>query len=140
MLEGGFEGTVDGKGRIVLPAKLRNNIGEAFHIMKGFGGYVAIYPEENYSQMVGELMNMKKSSDEYLSLARYLLGSSFEGEADANGRVLIPTVLRKFAGLEKEIVILGAGDHAEIWDSEKFQENLIKSTDSLSESKASMNY
>ena len=95
MLTGGFEGVVDAKSRVVLPSKLRNELGEKFHLMIGFDSYVAIYPEENYNEMLTQLMSMKKSSEEYLALGRYLLGNSFDGELDSAGRVLLPNVLRK---------------------------------------------
>ncbi len=122
MLYGGFDSTLDAKGRVVLPTKLRNELGNNFHLMKGFGEYVAIFPDENYQKMLGELMNMKKSSNEYLFLARHLLGSASDGELDGNGRVLISPVLRKHAQLEKEVHIIGVGDHIEIWNSAVYAE------------------
>ncbi len=140
MLYGGFDSTLDAKGRVVLPTKLRNELGNDFHLMKGFGEYVAIFPSENYEKMLGELMNMKKSSDEYLYLARHLLGSAFDGELDGNGRVLIPPVLRKFAKLEKEIHIIGVGDHIEIWNSEIYAQNSIMSADMVEKAREVITY
>lgn len=140
MLYGGFDSTLDAKGRVVLPTKLRNELGTDFHLMKGFGEYVAIFPNENYEKMLGELMNMKKSSNEYLSLARHLLGSAFDGELDGNGRVLIPPVLRKFAKLEKEVHIIGVGDHIEIWNSEIYAENSTMSADMVEKAREVITY
>ncbi|MBO4325879.1 MAG: division/cell wall cluster transcriptional repressor MraZ [Clostridia bacterium] len=140
MLIGGFEGVVDAKSRVVLPSKLRSDLGEKFHLMIGFDSYVAIYPEENFSEMLKQLMSMKKSSDEYLALSRYLLGNSYDGELDSAGRVLIPGVLRKFAKLEKDVHIMGVGDHIEIWDSQTYQNNQILSAELVQEARKLMEY
>ncbi len=140
MLTGGFEGVVDVKSRVVLPSKLRNELGEKFHLMMGFDTYVAIYPEENFNEMLSQLMQMKKSSDEYLVLGRYLLGNAYDGELDTAGRVLIPAVLKKFARLDKEVHIMGVGDHIEIWDSETYQNNQVLSAEMVQEARKLMNY
>lgn len=140
MLTGGFEGVVDAKSRVVLPSKLRNELGEKFHLMMGFDRYVAIYPEENYNEMLAQLMNMKKSSDEYLVLSRFLLGNAYDGELDSAGRVLVPAVLRKHAKLEKEVHIMGVGDHIEIWDADLYQDNQLLSSDAVQEARKLMNY
>lgn len=108
--------------------------------MIGFDSYVAIYPEENFSEMLKQLMSMKKSSDEYLALSRYLLGNSYDGELDSAGRVLIPGVLRKFAKLEKDVHIMGVGDHIEIWDSQTYQNNQILSAELVQEARKLMEY
>lgn len=140
MLTGGFEGVVDAKSRVVLPSKLRNELGEKFHLMIGFDSYIAIYPEENYNEMLTQLMSMKKSSEEYLALGRYLLGNSFDGELDSAGRVLLPNVLRKFAKIEKDVHIMGVGDHIEIWDSETYQNNQLLSAEMVQEARKLMTY
>ena len=140
MLIGGFEGVVDAKSRVVLPSKLRSDLGEKFHLMIGFDSYVAIYPDEYFDEMVGQLLSMKKSSDEYLALSRYLLGNSYDGELDSAGRVLIPGVLRKFAKLEKDVHIMGVGDHIEIWDSQTYQNNQILSAELVQEARKLMEY
>ena len=140
MLTGGFEVVVDAKSRVVLPSKLRGDLGEKFHLMMGYDRYVAIYPEENYQAMLSELMKMKKSSEEYLVLARFLLGNAFDGELDSAGRVLIPGVLKKHAALDKEVHIMGVGDHIEIWDSEMYQNNQLLTADGVQEARKLMNY
>ena len=127
MLYGGFDSTLDAKGRVVLPTKLRNELCTDFQLMKGFGEYVAIYPAENYQKMLDEMMLMKKSSAEYLAFARHVLGSSHDGEIDGNGRVRIPAELRKESKLEKSVRIIGVGDHIEIWDSELYAQNTLMS-------------
>ena len=140
LLNGGFEGAVDAKSRVVLPSKLRNELGDKFHLMIGFDSYVAIYPDETFDEMVNQLLSMKKSSEEYLTLARYLLGNSFDGELDSAGRVLIPGVLKKFAKLDKDVHIMGVGDHIEIWDSETYQNKQILSSGLVQEARKLMNY
>ena len=140
MLTGGFEGVIDAKSRVVLPSKLRSALGDDFHLMMGFGPYVAIYPQENYEEMLSQLMSMKKSSNEYLTLGRYLLGNAFDGDLDSAGRVLIPPVLRKHGDLEKEVRIMGVGDHIEIWSKENYEKNCILSEESLNDARQLMNY
>ncbi len=140
MLAGGFEGVVDAKSRVVLPAKLRSELGDKFHLMMGFDNYVAIYPEESFNEMLTQLLSMKKSSDQYLVLGRFLLGNSYDGELDSAGRVLIPAVLKKYAKLEKDVHIMGVGDHIEIWDSETYREKTLMSAEMLQEARDLMNY
>jgi MraZ protein len=140
VLTGGFEGVVDAKSRVVLPSKLRGELGEKFHLMMGFDSYVAIYPEENYEAMLSELMKMKKSSDEYLVLSRFLLGNAFDGELDSAGRVLVPGVLKKHAALDKEVHIMGVGDHIEIWDSDTYQKTQLLDAEKVEEARKLMNY
>jgi MraZ protein len=127
VLYGGFDSTLDAKGRVVLPTKLRNELGTDFQLMMGFGEYVAIFPAENYKKMLDEMMLMKKSSAEYLAFARHVLGSAHDGEIDGNGRVRIPAELRKESKLEKSVRIIGVGDHIEIWDSELYAQNTLMS-------------
>jgi MraZ protein len=90
--------------------------------------------------MLTQLMSMKKSSEEYLALGRYLLGNSFDGELDSAGRVLLPNVLRKFAKIEKDVHIMGVGDHIEIWDSETYQNNQLLSAEMVQEARKLMTY
>ena len=140
MLYGGFNGVLDAKSRVVLPSKLRAELGDEFHLMVGFDSYVAIYPKEQFDEMLKQLLAMKKSSDEYLVLGRYLLGNSYDGELDSAGRVLIPQLLRDHANLQKDVRILGVGDHIEIWDLDTYEKNRIKNAEAVDKARREMNY
>ncbi len=121
MLMGEFEHSVDTKGRLFMPARLREDLGKAFVITKGVDGCIDVYPLDAWERLktsfAQKIMPKKKERD----VARFLFGSSVEVEPDKQGRILLPANLRKHAGLGATATIIGTGSKAEIWDTEKYQ-------------------
>lgn len=122
MLYGGYDHTIDKKGRIAIPAKLRDEFGESFMICKGIYGKkcICVYPNEQWDRLVekiGQLPSAKSSV-----VKRYLYDGAFNVEFDAQGRILIPAVLREHAGLETEAHIIGVDTNLEIWNNELWRE------------------
>lgn len=101
-----------------MPAKLREELGDRFTVTKGLDGCLAIYPEKEWEGLEERIRSlpMSKSRD----LQRFFFSAAFDAEMDAQGRILLPVNLREFAGLSKETTIIGASNHAEIWDSAKW--------------------
>lgn len=112
--------TIDTKGRMVIPAKFREELGENFILMRGFDLCVNIYPKERFDKLKDSFLQMKTSDESYRITSRRLLGSVQEAEIDAQGRLSISQPLREFAKLKKDIHVLGTGDHIELWDKDEY--------------------
>ncbi len=123
MFIGEYEHSVDVKGRVIMPAKLRDDIGEKFILTKGLDGCLFAYSNtewENFEEKLKTLPLTNKNAREFV---RFFLSGAIECEIDKQGRFLIPSNLRDYAKLEKEIVILGVGTRIEIWDKETWQKD-----------------
>lgn len=120
MLNGTFYQSMDAKGRMSFPNKLREIIGESFVITKGLTGCLFVYSQEDFEKLAEKLSDMPMAKA--LTVQRFFMASSTNVDADKQGRILVPQPLREFAGLEKEIVVAGVSDRAEIWDKAKWDE------------------
>lgn len=127
-MKGEYKHSIDAKGRLAIPAKLRDELGERFTVTKGLDGCLAIYPEREWEGLEERIraLPMSKSRD----LQRFFFSAAFDAELDAQGRILLPANLRQYAALVKEATIIGASNHAEIWDSAKWIEYNNGITDS----------
>ena len=122
MFFGYYSHSLDEKGRLVIPRKMREDLGIKIFIMKGFDGALAIYQEEAFSQVVEELKKysfLKKENRNYL---RIKLASIVDLEVDKMGRIQIPSMILAKYHINKDVVVLGAGDHIEVWDKDKYEE------------------
>lgn len=119
---GTFEHGLDAKGRVIFPAKLREDLGESFVVTLGLDGCLFAYPMEQWEDFVNRLKELP-GTKEARKLQRYFLAGAAPCEADKQGRVLIPANLREKAGLSKEIVFVGVLQKIEIWSKERWEEN-----------------
>ena len=121
MLYGGYDHTIDKKGRIAIPAKLRDAFGETFMIAKGIFGKncLCVYSNDQWAALVEKIGNLPSAKSSVVK--RYLYEGAFEVEFDAQGRILIPAALREFASLETEAHIIGVDTNLEIWNKELWQ-------------------
>ena len=120
MFMGEYNHTIDTKGRMIIPAKIREQLGEVCIVTKGLDNCLAIYPEEAWKKISTALQSQSSTKASVRALKRFVFGSAAELEYDKQGRVLIPVPLREYASLDKQAVIVGAGDHVEIWSREKY--------------------
>lgn len=118
MFRGEYYHNIDAKGRVIVPVKLRNALGESFYISKEIGGCLSIYTPDKWEALEEKLNTLPTTDPKALALRRFKLSSALECEPDANGRIMIPQNLREYAGLKKEIVTIGNGDRVEIWDKD----------------------
>ena len=116
MLLGEFNHNIDEKGRLIIPAKLREDLGDSFVICNGLEGCLFVYSQEEWNKFVAELESLPRMNKDARIFKRYFFGSASEGSFDKQGRVLVPPSLRKNAHLEKEVVLVGVQDRVEIWD------------------------
>lgn len=133
MLLGEYEHTIDAKGRIAMPAKLREALGTRFMITKGLDGCLFVYDEEEWQLLEQKLAALPMSRKTARDFTRFLFGGAFEAECDRQGRVLLPPNLRRYAQLVKDAVIVGVGNHAEIWDAAKWQQYNEESAEDVGE-------
>ena len=124
MYFGNYEHSLDDKGRLLIPSKLREGLkaDSSLYILKGFEGCLSVYNESEFLKLTKECESIsfnKKNSRDYL---RLVLSSVVELSIDKVGRIQLPSqTLNKF-NIKKEVVIIGVGDHFEIWDLKKFNE------------------
>ena len=120
MFMGEYNHTIDTKGRMIIPAKIREQLGDLCIVTKGLDNCLAIYTAEAWKKISTALQSQSSTKASVRALKRFVFGSAAELEYDKQGRVLIPVPLREYASLDKQAVIVGAGDHVEIWSREKY--------------------
>lgn len=114
-MTGTYEHTIDAKGRLFIPAKLREELGDTFYLAVGVDACLAIYPLETWKRFTEKFASLPMSQSKAM---RPLFANAAKCELDGQGRIVIPQKLRKYAGLEKEAVIIGVNDRAEIWSAD----------------------
>lgn len=119
MFIGEYNHTIDTKGRLIVPLKFREQLGETFVITKGNDGCLSIYTNEAWETFLEKITTLpgNKNSRDFV---RYFVSSAEVVETDKQGRILVPAGLREHAGLEKDIVLAGAIDKIEVWDKERW--------------------
>lgn len=122
MLTGSYEHKLDSKGRIVLPARFRGELGNSVVATVGFEGCAVLYPISNWKNFENKLDTLSQFKRATRDLKRAFYSNAKEQEIDANGRVIIPAELREYARIDQDITIVGVQDHLEIWPSEKWKE------------------
>ncbi len=120
MFIGEYNHTIDAKGRLIVPAKYRDNLGEHFYVMKGYDDCLFVYGEEDFKALGDQIRALPLSNKASRAISRFFLGSAQESEFDKQGRILIAAPLREHAGLEKDVVLVGVGNHIEIWSKERY--------------------
>lgn len=122
MFMGEYNHSIDTKGRIIVPAKFREQLGEEFVVTQGLDGCLFVYPNNEWESFVSELKNLP-GSKEARQLQRYFMAGAASIEVDKQGRILIPSKLREQAQLEKDIVFVGVLNKIEIWSKERWEAN-----------------
>ncbi len=114
---GKYRHSVDPKGRLFVPAKLREELGEAFYVTLGLNKCLTVYTQASWESFEEKYNNVPIS--QYGAL-RFLLANMVKCEPDKQGRFLLPQELRDYAGITQNVVFIGQGSHAEIWDAEAY--------------------
>ncbi|MGB8455761.1 MAG: division/cell wall cluster transcriptional repressor MraZ [Anaerocolumna sp.] len=122
MFMGEYNHSIDTKGRIIIPSKFRESLGDEFVVTQGLDGCLFVYPNDEWMNFVTQLKNLP-GSKEARQLQRYFMAGAATCEVDKQGRILIPNKLREQAGLEKDIVFVGVLSKIEIWSKEKWESN-----------------
>ena len=131
-LMGSYQHNIDAKGRLTVPVKLREQLGDSFYLTKGIDGCIFVYPEKEWEMFLEELCS--KPISQAAALQRHFIANSALVETDSMGRILIPKNLRDYACLEKDTMFLGVGKRAEIWSAQKLEEiNSLQTQESIME-------
>ena len=132
MLLGSSNNRIDGKGRLVMPAKFRSEIGETVYCTLSRNHSLAVYSMDEWKPYYQKIQALP-STEEALKLKRFLLSNAEKLPIDGQGRILIPESLRKYAGLVDQVVVNGAGDHLEIWNSENWSAYNVENLENFDE-------
>ena len=123
MFMGKYNHTIDPKGRLSIPSKYRDILGDEFVVSKGMDGCLFVYAIEDWKTFEEKLASLPLINVEARQFARFFLSGAQYVTVDKQGRILMPQDLREFAGLEKDVVLAGMGGRMEIWSLEKWNEN-----------------
>ena len=113
---------LDAKNRMRIPAKLREELGSNYSITVGTGKCLYVYTEEQMQKVKATLTNINPYREKQLKAARYILYNTWEAEEDKQGRILLPENLRKYAEIEKNVIVFKGPNCVEIWSEEVWNE------------------
>ena len=121
MLIGEYEHSLDVKGRLILPAKIREDMGDKFIVTKGLDGCLSGFSQNEWTNFEEKLKTLPLTNKNARDFVRFFLSGATECEIDKQGRFLIAGNLREYASLEKDAIIIGVGTRIEIWNREKWK-------------------
>lgn len=116
-----YNHTIDAKGRLIIPSKFREVLGEEFVVSKGMDGCLFVYANDDWDAFEQKLTSLPLINKEARQFARFFLAGAAQVELDKQGRILLPAALREFAGLDKDVVLVGVGSRIEIWSKDKYE-------------------
>jgi MraZ protein len=128
MLIGEYNHTLDQKGRVIVPSRFREELGDIFVITRGMDNCLFLYPSYEWKNLENKLKSLPFNKAETRAFMRMFFSGASEVEIDKQGRVLIPPLLREHSHLKKDVVFLGVSNRAEIWSKEIWEEYSNKSS------------
>ena len=128
---GTYQHSLDSKNRLLVPSKLKALLTSTVYIMKGLDGCLSLYDANSFESYVEKLQKLSFNRSKEREFIRTILSSVVEMEADKVGRIQLPTAIVKKYNIEKEVVVIGVGDHVEIWNQTKWNEYIEKSDSDL---------
>ena len=123
MFMGEYSHTIDRKGRLIVPSKFRESLGDEFVVTKGLDGCLFVYSQEEWTNIEEKFKQVSLTTKDARKFSRFFFAGAATVEVDKQGRILLPSVLREFAGLEKDIVSVGVLSRIEILSKDKWQES-----------------
>ena len=133
MFLGTYEPKLDDKGRVILPARFREDMEGGIVLTRGQEHCIYAFPAQEFEQMTVELRRAPLSSKQARDYIRVLLSGAYKEVPDKQGRITLPPDLRKYAGLDLELTVIGAGSRAEIWNSQAWNDYLSVQEDVFSQ-------
>ena len=133
MFIGEYHHTIDEKGRMIIPAKFREELGNNFIVTRGIENCLFIYSEENWAKITNKLNSLPFTQKDARTFNRFFLSGATEVELDKQGRANISSPLIQYANLMKDCVIIGAGDRLEIWSQEAWEDMFNSTKDNMSD-------
>ncbi len=121
MFYGEYQHTVDPKGRVIVPSKFREGLGEKFIVTKGLDSCLFAYSMDEWTSLENKLKTLPFTDKDVRAFIRFFFSGATECELDKQGRILIPQNLREYASLEKDIFIIGVSSRVEIWNKTNWE-------------------
>ena len=135
MFMGEYNHTIDTKGRLIIPSKFREELGDEFVVTKGLDGCLFVFPNQAWQEFEEKLRALPLTNKSARQFSRFFVAGATPCELDKQGRILVPQTLREFAGLDKDVVLTGNLNRIEVWSKEKWSENCnYDDMDSIAES------
>jgi MraZ protein len=122
MFMGEYNHTIDTKGRVIVPSKFRETLGDEFVVTKGLDGCLFVYDNQEWTAFEEKLKALPITNKDARAFVRFFLAGAAGVEVDKQGRILLPASLREFAALEKDVVLIGVGSRIEIWSRERWED------------------
>lgn len=123
MFMGEYNHTIDTKGRLIIPSKFREQLGDEFIVTKGLDGCLFVFPKNEWQLFEEKLRTLPLTQKSARKFTRFFVAGATECEVDKQGRILLPQTLREFAELEKDVVLSGNLNRIEIWSKANWAEN-----------------
>lgn len=133
MFIGEYHHTIDDKGRIIVPAKFRDELGSSFVVTRGIESCLFVYPNKNWNQICEKLNSLPFTRKDARIFNRFFMSGATNVELDKQGRINIAAPLINHANLTKDCVIIGTGDRLEIWSKEDWDSFFNSNKDSMSD-------
>lgn len=133
MFIGEYHHTIDEKGRIIIPAKFREELGDNFIITRGIENCLFVYSKENWAKITNKLNSLPFTKKDARTFNRFFMSGATDVELDKQGRVNISKPLIDYASLIKDCVIIGTGDRLEVWSQESWESFFDSTKDSMSD-------
>ena len=140
MMSGECQLNMDVKGRMMVPVKFREELGESFVITKGLDNCLFVFKKSTWDELEARINELPLADSRFIK--RLLIGSKETLDVDKQGRILVPATLRQHAKIEKDIVLMGLGDRAEIWSKAVWEDysyrNFVEDSDKVAEKMAEL--
>lgn len=133
MFIGEYHHSLDDKGRLIIPSKFRDELGEKFIITRGIENCLFVYSEVSWTKITNQLESLPFTKKDARAFIRFFLSGATIAEFDKQGRINIPSPLISYAKINKECVIIGTGDRLEIWSEESWSDFFTSAKDSMSD-------
>lgn len=124
MFMGEYQHSLDSKGRLIIPAKFREELGDNFIVTRGLDHCLFVYPKSEWDILVQKLKSLPLTRSDARRFVRFLLSGAIECELDKQGRITLPASLREYAELEKEVVAIGVSNRVELWSKSRWESYL----------------
>lgn len=123
MFMGEYNHTIDTKGRLIVPSKFREQLGNEFVVTKGLDGCLFVYSNEEWQHIEEKFREIPLTTKDARKFSRFFFAGATGCEVDKQGRILLPANLREYAGIEKDVVSVGVLSRVEIWSKDRWQDN-----------------
>ncbi len=121
MFIGEYQHSMDAKGRMFVPSKFRDDLGDTFIVTLGLDNCLFVFPQEEFERLKARLDAISITNKDARTFARFFFARASECEMDKQGRVMIPNNLREYAGLTKDVTVVGVSNRVELWNTENWE-------------------